>query len=136
MTDTPLTRQVSSILQKNSIDSEIYTAEPMDKYVYHVKGETKDRIVNLTNKTCTYHRFNLDLIPYSHVYAAIRYVYNCLLYLRMLYHIIVIKITYSIYLLVFRSAHRRNERYVSPYFKTKDTCCGILWSTLPCLPSR
>ena len=35
----------------------------------------------------------------------------------MLYHIIVIKITYSIYLLVFRSAHRKNERFVSPYYK-------------------
>ena len=74
-TDTPLTRRVSSILQKNSIDSEIYTAEPVDKYVYHVKGGTKDPVVNLTDKTCTYRRFNLDLIPCSHAYAAIRYVY-------------------------------------------------------------
>ena len=41
-TDTPLTRQVSSILQKNSADFEIYTVELMDKYVYHVKGGTKD----------------------------------------------------------------------------------------------
>ena len=57
----------------------------MDKYVYHVKGGTKDRVVNLTDKTCTCRRFNLDLIPCSHVCAAIRYVYNCLLYLRMLY---------------------------------------------------
>ena len=61
--DTPLTRRVSSILQKNWADSEIYTAEPVDKYVYHVKGETKDRVVNLTDKTYTCRRFNLDLIP-------------------------------------------------------------------------
>ena len=74
-TNTPLTRRVSSILQKNSADSEIYTAEPVDKYVYHVKGGTKDRVVNLTDKTCTYCRFKLDLIPCSHVCAAIRYVY-------------------------------------------------------------
>ena len=53
----------------------------MDKYVYHVKGGTKDR-VNLTDKTCTCRRFNLDLIPYSHACAAIRCVYIWLLYLR------------------------------------------------------
>ena len=35
-------------------------------------------------------------------------------------HIIVIKITYSICLLIFRFAHKRNERYVSPYYK-KET---------------
>ena len=56
-TDTPLTRRVSSILQKNSADSEIYIVESVDKYVYHVKGGTKDRVVNLTDKTCTCHRF-------------------------------------------------------------------------------
>ena len=65
--------------------------EPVDKYVYHVKCGTKDRVVNFTDKTCTYCRFNLDLILCSHACAAIRYVYNCLLYLRMLYHKIVIK---------------------------------------------
>ena len=35
-------------------------------------------------------------------------------------HLIVIKITYSICLLIFRSANRRSERYVSSYYK-KDT---------------
>ena len=84
----------------------------MENSVYIV-----DRVVNLTDKICTCHKFNLDLIPCSHACATIRYVYNCLLYLRMLYHIIVIKITYSICLLVFSSAHRRNEKYVLPYYK-------------------
>ena len=55
----------------------------MDKYVYHVTGGTKDRVVNLTDKSYTCRRFNLDLIPCSHACAAIRYVYNCLLYLRI-----------------------------------------------------
>ena len=85
----PLTGRVSSILQKNSADFEIYTAESVDKYVYHVKGETKDQVVNLTDKTCTCRRFNLDLIPCSHACVAIRYVYNYFLYLRMLYYITV-----------------------------------------------
>ena len=75
-TATLLTRRVSSILQKNSDDSEIYITELVDNSVYHVKGGTKDRVVNLTDKTCIYRRFNLDLIPYSHTYTAIRYVYN------------------------------------------------------------
>ena len=48
----------------------------MDNSVYHVKGGIKDRVVNLTDKTCTCFRFNLDLIPCSHACAAIRYVYN------------------------------------------------------------
>ena len=95
-TAIPLTERVSSVLQKNSANFEIYTVKPVDKYVYHVKGEIKDRAVSLTNKTCTCHRFNLDLILCSHACAAIRYVYNFLLYLCILYHIIVIKITYSI----------------------------------------
>ena len=132
---TPLTGRVLSILQKNSTDFEIYTAEPVDKYVYHVKGGTKDRVVNLTDKTCTCRSFNLDLISCSHAYAAIRYVYIWLLYLCMLYHIIVIKITYSICLLVFSSANKRNERYVV-LLQKRDPCCGVLWSTLPCLSSR
>ena len=55
----------------------------MDKYVYHVKGGTKDRVVNLTDKTYTCRRFNFDLIPCSHACAAIRYAYIWLLYLRM-----------------------------------------------------
>ena len=92
----------------------------MNKYVYHVKGGTKDQVVNLTDKTCTCRRFNLDLISCSYACAAIRYVYNCLLYLGMLYHKIVIKMTYSICLLVFRTVNGRNERYVSPYYK-KET---------------
>ena len=78
-TATPLTGRVSSILQKNSADFEIYTAERINKYVYHVKGGTKDvmggskdRVVNLTDKTYTCCRFNLDLIPCSHACAAIR----------------------------------------------------------------
>ena len=91
---TLLTGRVSSILLKNSADSEIYTAKPVDKYVYHVKGGIKDRVVNLIDKTCTCRKFNLDLIPCSHACAAIRYVYIWLLYLSMLYHLIVIKITY------------------------------------------
>ena len=39
--DTPLTRRVSSILQKNSDDSEFYITKPVDNSVYHVKGRTK-----------------------------------------------------------------------------------------------
>ena len=38
----------------------------------------------------------------------------------MLYHKIVIKMTCCVCLLVFRTANRRNERYVSPYYK-KET---------------
>ena len=36
------------------------------------------------------------------------------------YHLIVIKITYSICLLIFRSANRRSERYITAYYK-KET---------------
>ena len=48
----------------------------MNNSVYHVKGGTKNRVVNLTDKTYTCRRFNLDLIPCSHACAAIMYVYN------------------------------------------------------------
>ena len=46
------------------------------------------------------------------------------------YHLIVIKITYSIFLLIFRSANRRSERYVSPYYKKETlvaTYSGLLY---------
>ena len=63
------------MLQKNSVDSEFYIMEPVDNFIYHVKGRIKDR-VNLIDKTCTFRRFNLDLIFCSHACTAIRYVYN------------------------------------------------------------
>ena len=130
-TVTPLTGRVSSIFLKNSANFEIYTVESVDKYVYHVKGGTKDQVINLTDKICTCRRFNLNLIHYSHACAAIRYVYNYLLYLRMLYHIIIIKITYSIYLLVFRSTRKKIKRFVSPYYKKRRLLlCTLVYSTL------
>ena len=46
------------------------------------------------------------------------------------YHLIVIKITYSICLLVFRSACKKIERFVSPYYKKKTlvaTYSGLLY---------
>ena len=46
-TTTSLTRWVSSILQKNLADSKIYTAKPVDKYVYHVKGGIKIELLIL-----------------------------------------------------------------------------------------
>ena len=52
-------------------------------------------------------------------------------------HIIVIKITYSICLLVFRSANKKNERYVSPYYKKKTLVAaysGLLY--LVCHPNE
>ena len=45
-------------------------------------------------------------------------------------HLIVIKIIYSICLLIFRSANKRSERYVSPYYKKKTlvaTYSGVLY---------
>ena len=88
-TATPLIGRMSSILQKNSDVYQFVIVEPVDNFVYHVKGEIKNRVVNLTNNTCTCRKFNLDLIPCSHACAAIRYIYNCFLYLCILYYIIV-----------------------------------------------
>ena len=39
-TATPLTRHVSSILQKNHDDSEYYFMQSVDNVVYHIKGGT------------------------------------------------------------------------------------------------
>ena len=53
------------------------------------------------------------------------------------YHLIVIKITYSICLLIFRSVNRRSERYVLPYYKKETlvaTYSGLLY--LICHPDE
>ena len=65
------------------------------------------------------------------------YIYIWLLYLHMLYHLIVIKITYSICLLILRSANRRSEGYVSPYYKKETLVAaysGLLY--LVCYPDE
>ena len=111
--------------------------EPVDNSIYLVKGETKDLIVSLIDTTYTCRRFNLSLILCLYSCAAIRYVYNYFLYLHMLYYIIVIKITYSICLHVFRSARKRIDRFVSSYYKKETfvaTYSGILY--LVCHPDE
>ena len=47
----------------------------VDNYIYQVKDEHKDRVVNLNNKKCTCRMFDLNLLFYAHVYAVIRYLY-------------------------------------------------------------
>ena len=59
------------------------------------------------------------------------------LYLRMLYYIIIIKITYSIYLLVFRYACKRIDLFVSLYYKKEILVAaysGLLY--LVCHPNE
>ena len=81
---TPLTQPTSSIIRKNSDAFEYYFVELVDNFIYHVKDETKDRVVNLSTKTCICRKFNLNLILCSHACATIKYVYNHFLYLCML----------------------------------------------------
>ena len=49
--------------------------KPVDHFIHQVKDGHKDRVVNLSDKTYTCRRFDLDLLPLVHVCAAIKYVY-------------------------------------------------------------
>ena len=60
-----------------------------------------------------------------------------LVILFTLYHLIVIKITYSICLLIFRSVNRRSERYVLPYYKKKTLVAAYFGLLYPvCHPNE
>ena len=67
-------------VQKSLDASQHMNVIPVDKLTYHVKGMHKERLVNLKWKNCTYRRFQLDLLPYTHVAATIRYYHRCLFY--------------------------------------------------------
>ena len=49
---------------------------PVDNFIYQVKGEQKYRFMNLIERTCTFRRFDLDLLPCAHVAAVIRWLWN------------------------------------------------------------
>ena len=72
--NTILTYTANLQVTKNLDAFQYLIVSPVNHITYQVKDGVKDCVVNLVNRTCTRRRFQIDLLPYSHVCAAIRYV--------------------------------------------------------------
>ena len=44
----------------------------VNNFIYQVKDGHKDHVVNLNERMCICHKFDLDLFPYAHTCVVIR----------------------------------------------------------------
>ena len=61
-------------VRKNSNVAQYLIVKLVDHVIYEVKDRLKDHVVDLINRTCTCHMFQIDLLPCSHACTIIRYV--------------------------------------------------------------
>ncbi|KAK2662118.1 hypothetical protein Ddye_000692 [Dipteronia dyeriana] len=54
-------------------EDEKYTVRPIDSVNFNVKDGNKDSLVNLSEKTCSCVKFEVDKLPCRHALAAVRY---------------------------------------------------------------
>ena len=69
-----LTSSVHLLMMKNNDDSQYVHVTPIGNYNYEVNDGMKYCVVNLVTRTCTCLKFQTDLLPCTHTYAAIRYI--------------------------------------------------------------
>ncbi|KAK0599945.1 hypothetical protein LWI29_010074 [Acer saccharum] len=72
-TRTQLTPQATALIKARNYDSEKYTVCPIDLVNFNVKDGNKDGLVNLSEKTCSCMKFQVDKLPCRHALAAIRF---------------------------------------------------------------
>ncbi|KAK3221585.1 hypothetical protein Dsin_008610 [Dipteronia sinensis] len=72
-TRTQLTPWATELIKERNKDSEKYTVRPIDSVNFNVKDGNKDGLVNLSEKTCSCTKFQVDKLPCRHALAAIRY---------------------------------------------------------------
>ncbi|KAK3222173.1 hypothetical protein Dsin_009198 [Dipteronia sinensis] len=72
-TRTQLTPRATELIKERNKDSEKYTVRPIDSVNFNVKDGNKDGLVNLSEKTCSCTKFQVDKLPCRHALAAIRY---------------------------------------------------------------
>nr|XP_017245417.1 PREDICTED: uncharacterized protein LOC108217078 [Daucus carota subsp. sativus] len=71
-TSTILTRKYEDQLKKNYTFSVDLTVHPTNHIIFEVVNADKKNIVDLSNKTCTCKRFELDQIPCGHAIAVLQ----------------------------------------------------------------
>ena len=76
-TRTQLTPQATALIKARNYDSEKYTVCPIDLVNFNVKDGNKDGLVNLSEKTCSCMKFQVDKLPCRHALAAIRLLSSC-----------------------------------------------------------
>ena len=69
---TQLTPWATALIKERNSDSEKYTVCPIDLVNFNVKDGNKDGLVNLSQKTCSCMKFQVDKLPCRHALAAIR----------------------------------------------------------------
>ncbi|KAK2659683.1 hypothetical protein Ddye_006216 [Dipteronia dyeriana] len=67
---TPLTKWAEKRLRRRINKSRCYQVHPINLYEHHVVDGYLNELVNLSDKTCTYQKFQLDQLPYRHALAA------------------------------------------------------------------
>ncbi|KAK0588246.1 hypothetical protein LWI29_036634 [Acer saccharum] len=72
-TRTQLTPRATALIKARNYDSEKYTVCPIDLVNFNVKDGNKDGLVNLSEKTCSCMKFQVDKLPCRHALAAIRF---------------------------------------------------------------
>ncbi|KAK3229652.1 hypothetical protein Dsin_001533 [Dipteronia sinensis] len=70
---TQLTPWATELIKERNKDSKKYTVRPIDSVNFNVKDGNKDGLVNLSKKTCSCTKFQVDKLPCRHALAAIRY---------------------------------------------------------------
>ena len=69
----PLTEATSDFLTDSIECSHSLKANPIDNSIYLVKDGRRDGIINLKEKTCSFRKFQFELLPCRLAVAAIRY---------------------------------------------------------------
>ncbi|KAK3185021.1 hypothetical protein Dsin_032307 [Dipteronia sinensis] len=72
-TRTQLTPWATELIKEKNKDLEKYTVHPIDSVNFNVKDGNQDGLVNLSEKTCSCTKFQVDKLPCRHALAAIRY---------------------------------------------------------------
>ncbi|KAK3230068.1 hypothetical protein Dsin_001949 [Dipteronia sinensis] len=65
--------RATELIKERNKDSEKYTVLPIDSVNFNVKDGNKDGLMNLSEKTCSCTKFQVDKLPCRHALAAIRY---------------------------------------------------------------
>ncbi|XVF66314.1 hypothetical protein PTKIN_Ptkin10aG0025400 [Pterospermum kingtungense] len=67
-----LTEHVTKIMMSNKADADIMAVKAINSYEFQVLDGTRERFVNLQDRTCSCRKFQLDLLPCAHAIAIIR----------------------------------------------------------------
>ncbi|XVF67497.1 hypothetical protein PTKIN_Ptkin10aG0125800 [Pterospermum kingtungense] len=67
-----LTEHVTKMMVSNKSYADFMIVKSINSFEFQVLDGTRERFVNLQEKTCSCRKFQLDLLPYAHAIAAIR----------------------------------------------------------------